>query len=58
MTDWKSIAKARQLNIPAADLERIAAPLEILEKAFRPLVKTIPHEVEPAILFQAVEDGE
>ena len=58
MTDWKSIAKARQLNIPEPDLERIAQPLDGLEQAFRPLAGTIPHETEPAVIFRAVEDGE
>jgi hypothetical protein len=58
MTDWKSLAKARQLNIPEPDLDRIAAPLDGLEQAFRPLAGTIPHETEPAVIFRAVEDGE
>jgi hypothetical protein len=55
-TDWKALAQARQLNIP--DLDRITAPLDGLEAAFRPLVRTIPHDVEPAIIFHAAEDAE
>jgi hypothetical protein len=58
MTDWKSLAKARQLNIPEADLDRISAPLDGLEQAFRPLAGAIPHDAEPAVIFRAVEDGE
>ena len=55
--DWKALARARGLDIPDADLERIVAPLEVLERAFRPLAGTIPHEVEPAITFHAAEDA-
>lgn len=58
MPDWKALAKARNLNIPAADVNRIAASLDGLERAFRPLVAAIPHDVEPAVTFRAAEDGE
>jgi len=58
MTDWKSIAKARQLNIPEPDLDRVVQPLAGLEQVFRPLAGTIPHEIEPAVTFHAAEDGE
>ena len=51
MKNWKHIAEASNLNIPDADLERIRPSLEKLEVAFRPLVKTIPHETEPAVTF-------
>ena len=44
------MADAANLNIP--DIERIAASLDGLEAAFRPLVKTIPHDVEPAVVFR------
>ncbi len=57
MKDWKSIASANELQIPDADLERSRAPLEALEAAFRPLAATIPHETEPAVMYQP-EDGE
>ena len=49
MKDWKKIAEGNGLDIPA--LERIIASLDGLEAAFRPLVDTIPHDVEPAIIF-------
>jgi hypothetical protein len=55
--DWKSLAKARQLNIPDEALERVSGPLDGLERAFRPLVATILDEVEPAIIFHASEEG-
>ncbi|MEX2263530.1 MAG: hypothetical protein WD696_16350 [Bryobacteraceae bacterium] len=56
MTDWKKIAEARGLNIPAADLERIAPSLDALEAAFRPLTASIPHETEPAVVFHATTE--
>ena len=51
MKDWNKIAAASNLAIPDADLERIRPSLDQLEAAFRPMVKTIPHEVEPDITF-------
>ena len=50
MKDWNKINEASGLHIP--DLARITASLDALEAAFRPLVKTIPHDVEPAIALQ------
>ena len=47
MKNWKLMAEAAGLAIP--DIERIAPALDSLEAAFRPLVKTIPHDVEPAL---------
>ena len=54
MKQWKEIAQGLGLNIP--DMERIVPALEGLEAAFRPLVKTIPHDTEPALTFRAAED--
>ena len=51
MKDWKAIAAASGLSIPAEDLERLLPPLDRLEANFRPLVKTIPHELEAALMF-------
>jgi hypothetical protein len=51
MKNWKLIAEANQLRIPTPDLERITPALDALEVAFRPLVKTIPDDVEPAVSF-------
>jgi len=58
MTDWKSLAKARQLNLPEADLDRIRGPLDALEQAFHPLAANIPYEIEPAVIFRAEEESE
>jgi hypothetical protein len=51
--DWKKIARASGLSIPDAALERIAQALDALETSFRPLVRALPPETEPAIAFRA-----
>jgi hypothetical protein len=51
MKDWKLIAAASRWNIPEADLERIAPVLDALEASFRPLVRSIPPDIEPAPTF-------
>jgi len=56
--DWKKIARAEQLEIPDADLERIAPTLDAMEAAFRPLAQALPPETEPALIFRAAEEGE
>ena len=38
------------------DMDRITPALDGLEAAFRPLVKTIPHDVEPALIFRAAPE--
>ena len=59
MKNWKKVAEAYDLRIPDVDLERIAPSLDGLESAFRPLTKTIPDDVEPAITFRIPpESGE
>jgi hypothetical protein len=55
MKQWKQIADSAGLDIPA--MERIIPALDALEAAFRPLVKTIPYDVEPALIFRAAEDA-
>ncbi len=57
MKDWKALAQARDLGIPAAELDRIVAPLQGLEETFRPLARGLTPEMEPATLFSA-EDAE
>jgi len=58
MTDFKAVARARGLDIPEADLERIARTLEALEAAFRPLVADLPPSLEPATGLCPFEEGE
>jgi hypothetical protein len=59
MTDWLTIARARGIQAPDAELERIAAVLRALEGAFAPLVNEIPLETEPVTVFRpaAVEEA-
>jgi len=54
MKNWKQMAEAAGLAIP--DVERIAPALDGLEAAFRPLVRNIPHDVEPALIFRAAPE--
>jgi hypothetical protein len=58
MKDWKNIADASGLRIPELEMSRIAAALEGLESAFRPLSQSIPHDVEPAVIFRASPEPE
>ena len=54
MKNWKQMAEAAGLGIP--DVDRIAPALDGLDAAFRPLLKTIPHDVEPALVFRALAE--
>lgn len=58
MRNWKKIAEVEGFEIPEAELERMIPVLDGLETAFRPLVKGIPHDVEPAVRFEAAPDEE
>jgi hypothetical protein len=49
--DWKRIAQARGLDLPADDIERIVPVLDTLEAAFQPLLAAIPHDLEPAVIL-------
>ena len=55
MKDWKAIAEARELAIPAQEIDRVAAPLNGLEEIFRPLVRDLTPDVEPAFTLDAEE---
>jgi hypothetical protein len=46
--DWKAIARASGLEVPEEELDRIVGPLNALEEAFRPLVKDLAADSEPA----------
>jgi len=48
------MAEAAGLGIP--DIDRIIPALDVLESSFRPLVKNIPHDVEPAVQFHTGDD--
>lgn len=55
-TDWKRVAAGYGLDIPEAQLERIAPVLDALVASFRPLAAAIPFETQPATSFHAVEE--
>jgi hypothetical protein len=42
MTDWQAVASALQAPIQPEDHASVIAPLEKLERAFRPLQENIP----------------
>jgi len=59
MKNWKKVAEAYDLRIPESDIEHITPSLDALAAAFRPLARSIPDDVEPAITFRIVpESGE
>ena len=58
MKNWSALAAASELDIPAADVERIVKPLNGLEEIFRPLANTLTFADEPVTTFDAAEDGE
>ena len=47
MTDWAAVARARGLEIPEVEIERLVKPLAGLEEAFRPLLKGLTPLMEP-----------
>ena len=55
MKDWKAIAKARALEIPDGEMDRVAGALTAMEEAFRPLAMELRPEDEPATAFSAGE---
>jgi hypothetical protein len=57
MRNWKLIAAANRFDIPEDELNAILPVLDAIEAAFRPLVKKIPVETEPAFVLP-VDRGE
>ncbi|MBZ5577492.1 MAG: hypothetical protein LAP40_13105 [Acidobacteriia bacterium] len=50
--DWKAVAAARGLDIPAAELDFVVQRQQALDEAFRPLVETLTPGQEPASVFR------
>jgi len=50
--NWKAIAAALNVEIPDSEMERIQASLDSLDTAFQPLLSNLPHDTEPAVMFQ------
>ncbi|HWD00343.1 MAG TPA: hypothetical protein VG456_26480 [Candidatus Sulfopaludibacter sp.] len=57
MKNWRAMAAAIGLDLPARDIDRIAQPLDGLEEAFRPLVRDLTPDQEPLYIVQ-VEEAE
>jgi hypothetical protein len=57
LKDWRAMAKARGLDIPDRDFDRIAGPLDALEESFRPLAKQLNAADEPCVAFRVEEDA-
>jgi hypothetical protein len=58
MRDWKTLARASDLGIPAPEVDRVAAPLESLEETFRPLVRDLTPDLEPCTELRTDEGVE
>ena len=56
MKNWTSIAKGAAPDIPAQELGRVTEPLNVLDETFRPLVRKLTPDVEPAAVFRADEE--
>ena len=56
MKDRRALAHAGGFEIPALDIDRVLEPLKALENAFRPLVKDLPSDLEPATGFGQEEN--
>jgi hypothetical protein len=48
MRDWKAIAKAREIDIPAETLDRTTGPLNEVDEILRSLIRDLRPETEPA----------
>ena len=54
--DWELIAKGLAPEIPSSDMEKIRVTLQSLEDQLESLLKSLPHEIEPAFVFQGSEE--
>ena len=52
MPNWKLLAQARGIDLPAEDLERLIPVLDSLDAAFAPLRELAPHESEPVTSYR------
>lgn len=51
MKEWRTLARASEVDITTEELERLLPVLDGLESAFRPLIKKIPFGTEGALIF-------
>jgi hypothetical protein len=52
MHNWKLLAQARGIDVPAEEMDRLTGVLDALEAAWAPLREMAPHETEPAIAYR------
>jgi hypothetical protein len=57
VTDWKTLAAARGLQLTEAELAKLAAAMDALQPAYQALTANLTHDVEPVTTFaqEAVE---
>ncbi len=48
MTDWKTLAHARGLQLSDAELSKLAAVMDALEPAYQALAANLTYDIEPA----------
>ncbi|HEY3835730.1 MAG TPA: hypothetical protein VGL72_04135 [Bryobacteraceae bacterium] len=51
MTDWKTLAAARGLQLSDTELATLATVLDALEPAYQKLTANLTHEDEPAFIL-------
>jgi len=52
-TDWEALVRARGLEIPPEQLDRVIEPLRALDRRFRPLAAALSFDLDPATRFCA-----
>ena len=52
MPNWKLLAQARGIDLPADDLDRLVPALDSLDAAFALLRQLAPHESEPVTIYR------
>jgi hypothetical protein len=57
VTDWKTLAALRGLQLTDAELAKLAAAMDALQPAYQALAANLTHDIEPAVSFaqEAVE---
>jgi hypothetical protein len=51
VTDWKTLAAARGLQLSDTELAKLAATMDALEPAYRALTGNLTQDDEPAVIF-------
>jgi hypothetical protein len=51
MTDWKTLAQARGLELSDAELTKLAGSMDALEPAYQEMAAKLTHDIEPATIL-------